>query len=74
MPAPCRTVHRLPAGRRYDVDCTSGHSDGGYFGCPAPGADRFHFEANIPAADWASYYTAVFEAPVKAKPAGIMCR
>ena len=24
----------------YDVDCSSGHSDGGYFGCPAPGMVR----------------------------------
>lgn len=64
----------------YDVECTSGTADGtsgaagGKFGCPAPGVDRFHFEASIPAPDFASYYAPLFGKPLaETKPASIMC-
>ena len=59
----------------YDLECSSGGSDLDFFGCDAPGVDRFHFDAKIPQEDLAEYYLAVFEAPIKsAKPASIMCR
>ena len=58
----------------YDLECTSGGSDGDFLGCDAPGVDRFHFDAQIPQADLAEYYLPVFESPIKgAKPASIMC-
>eukprot|EP00040_Diaphanoeca_grandis_P014695 m.74689 g.74689 ORF g.74689 m.74689 type:complete len:1106 (+) comp24690_c0_seq2:102-3419(+) len=71
---PLKTAPTIKHYLAYDVDCSSGPSDGGYFGCAAPGADRFHFEANIPAADFASYYAPVFGKPLmESKPASIMC-
>jgi beta-glucosidase-like glycosyl hydrolase len=58
----------------YDLECSSGGQDQDFFGCDAPGVDRFHFDAQIPQEDLVEYYLAVFEAPIKeAVPASIMC-
>ena len=63
---PLRLVSNPQAAAPQDLD---------FFGCDAPGVDRFHFDAKIPQEDLAEYYLAVFEAPIKsAKPASIMCR
>jgi beta-glucosidase-like glycosyl hydrolase len=58
----------------YDLECSSGGSDLDFFGCDAPGVDRFHFDAVISNEDMAEYYLQVFAAPIqKSKPASIMC-
>lgn len=59
---------------RYDVECTSGGPDSAMFSCPAPGVDRFHMKAVIPASDFVDYYLAPFRKTFsEAKPASIMC-
>lgn len=39
---------------------TSGGPDSVEFSCAAPGVDRFHMKAEIPASDFVEYYLAPF--------------